>query len=124
MGGVGIGRCGVLGVARRAAVLLLLGAASLIGRAGGQIAVEEVAVARKVPYIGGVWEFEYTYNELRGPADNLIQNPCQGPFPYRYTWEVHIYQLVETDINGATLPRETANQRHAPAPSSHPLLRL
>ena len=121
VGGVGIGRKGLLGMARQAAVLLLLGSA-LVGRAGGQTpapVVEAVVIPRKVPFIAGVWEFTYTYNEMRGPADNQIQNPCLGPFPYRYTWEVHIYQQVEEDVNGSPPPAPPRRKR---APSSHALL--
>jgi hypothetical protein len=66
---------------------------------------------RTVPYIGGIWELTYTYNELKGPADNLIQNPCRGPFPYRYTWDIHVYQEVNDGPNG-TFP---ALATHAPA---------
>jgi hypothetical protein len=42
---------------------------------------------------------EYTYNELLGPRDNLVQNACRGPFPYRFTWNIYIWQEVET-VNG------------------------
>lgn len=52
-----------------------------------------------VPYISGIWQMTYEYNEMVGPRDNLEKNPCYGPFPYRYTWNVYIWQKVE-DVNG------------------------
>ena len=41
-----------------------------------------------------IWRFTYEYNEVVGLRDNLEQNPCFGPFPYRYTWNVYIWQKV------------------------------
>jgi hypothetical protein len=52
-----------------------------------------------VPYISGLWKFTYEYNEMTGPLDNKETNPCYGPFPYRYTWNIYIWQKVE-NING------------------------
>lgn len=56
---------------------------------------------RDIPYVAGLWEITYTYNELVGPLDNLVENPCSGPFPYRYTWRVRIYQDVDTEADPA-----------------------
>jgi len=53
----------------------------------------------EIPYVAGTWEITYTYNEMFGPLGGVITNPCRGPFPYRYTWNVLIYQLV-SDVNG------------------------
>ena len=47
-----------------------------------------------IPYISGIWQITYEYNEMVGPRDNLEKNPCYGPFPYRYTWNVYIWQKV------------------------------
>ena len=48
-----------------------------------------------VPYISGIWSLTYEYNEMAGRYDNKEENPCTGPFPYRYTWNVYIWQRVE-----------------------------
>jgi hypothetical protein len=42
-----------------------------------------------------LWEFTYEYAEITGPRANLETNPCFGPFPYRYTWNVYIWQKVQ-----------------------------
>lgn len=52
-----------------------------------------------VPYVSGIWQVTYEYNEMNGPRNNMEQNPCYGPFPYRYTWTVYIWQKVD-DVNG------------------------
>jgi hypothetical protein len=41
---------------------------------------------------------EYSYDELLGPLDNQIVNPCRGPFPYKYRFNYYIYQeTIETN---------------------------
>jgi hypothetical protein len=52
-----------------------------------------------IPYVSGIWQMTYEFNEMKGPRANLEKNPCFGPFPYRYTWNVYIWQKVES-ING------------------------
>ena len=41
-----------------------------------------------------IWQFTYEFNEMSGPRANIEKNPCFGPFPYRYTWNVYIWQKV------------------------------
>ena len=41
-----------------------------------------------------IWRMTYEYAEMTGPRANLETNPCYGPFPYRYTWNVYIWQKV------------------------------
>mmetsp|Transcript_3174 Transcript_3174/g.6437 ORF Transcript_3174/g.6437 Transcript_3174/m.6437 type:complete len:323 (-) Transcript_3174:222-1190(-) len=63
----------------------------------GSLYLFSVCSQREVPYVAGLWEVTYTYNEMVGPLDNLVENPCSGPFPYRYTWRIRIYQKVDTE---------------------------
>ena len=46
-----------------------------------------------VPFIGGGYQFVYSYNEIRG--DVGIENACSkaATFPYQLTWLIDIYQV-------------------------------
>lgn len=53
-----------------------------------------------------IWQMTYEYNEMVGPRDNLEKNPCYGPFPYRYTWNVYIWQKVCPECPQSTRPNK------------------
>ena len=46
-----------------------------------------------------IWRMTYEYAEVTGPRANLETNPCFGPFPYRYSWNVYIWQKVRTVLS-------------------------
>mmetsp|Transcript_59769 Transcript_59769/g.159034 ORF Transcript_59769/g.159034 Transcript_59769/m.159034 type:complete len:328 (-) Transcript_59769:24-1007(-) len=49
-----------------------------------------VSSSSQPPDISGTWEIVWIFNEIRGNVNQI--NPCEGPFPYQYRFQVDIMQ--------------------------------